>query len=174
MFSSKIKTIVTGVEMFHKEVDRGEAGDNLGTPNVLVYFNDSRYFVAWCQARRYAPRHGFGRSWIHQRPQEIQGPTLRPYQGRRYKTQIIYQFIEFLGGRHTPFVSNYRPQLFTRTADVTCVINLPQKDAMVMPGDNVAVEVELLSDVPIENGSRFTIREGGKTVGTGVVTEITE
>lgn len=71
------------------------------------------------------------------------------------------------GGRHTPFVSNYRPQLFTRTADVTAVINLPADVTMVMPGDNVAVDVELYQDVAIENGSRFTVREGGKTVATG-------
>jgi elongation factor Tu len=78
------------------------------------------------------------------------------------------------GGRHTAFVSNYRPQLFTRTADVTCTITLPDDVAMVMPGDNVACTVQLFSDLAIEHGSRFTVREGGKTVATGVVTEIVE
>lgn len=147
-FGSKIKAAVTGIEMFHKELDRGEAGDNLG---VLL--------------------RGLKRDDIRRGMVLAQPGTIKSH--KNFNAQL-YALTKDEGGRHTPFVSNYQPQLFTRTADITCKIILPDDVPMVMPGDNVKVKVELFTDVAIENGSRFTIREGGKTVATGVVTEITD
>ena len=147
-FGKKQKIAVTGLEMFHKELDRGEAGDNLG---VLL---------------RGVKRDEIRRGMVLAAP-----GTVKAY--KKFKAQL-YALTKEEGGRHTPFVSNYRPQLFTRTADITCVVTLPDDVTMVMPGDNVAASVELMSDLALETGSRFTVREGGKTVATGVITELVE
>ena len=132
--------------MFHKELDRGEAGDNLG---VLL---------------RGVKREQIRRGMVLAAPGTIKAQ-------KKFRAQL-YALTKEEGGRHTPFVTNYRPQLFTRTADVTCTVSLPDDVTMVMPGDNVPCTIDLFTEVAIENGSRFTIREGGKTVATGVVTEI--
>jgi elongation factor Tu len=145
-FGSKLKCAVTGLEMFHKELERGEAGDNLG---ILL---------------RGVKRDQIRRGMVLAKPGSIQSQ-------KKFKAQL-YALTKEEGGRHTPFVSNYRPQLFTRTADVTCVINLPDSVQMVMPGDNVEVTIDLITDIAIEKGGRFTVRDGGKTVGTGVITEV--
>jgi elongation factor Tu len=141
----KQKVAVTGIEMFHKEVDRGEAGDNLG---VLL---------------RGVKREDIRRGMVLAAPGSITSH-------KKFKVQM-YSLTKEEGGRHTPFVSNYRPQLFTRTADVTCIVTLPDPSAMVMPGDQVEANLELFQDLAMEAGSRFTLREGGKTVATGIVTE---
>jgi elongation factor Tu len=147
-YGSKLKVAVTGLEMFHKELDRGEAGDNLG---VLL---------------RGVKRDDIRRGMVLSAPGSIKSH-------RSFKAQI-YALTKDEGGRHTPFVSNYRPQLFSRTADVTCTVTLPDSVQMVMPGDNVETVVNLIQDIAIEPGSRFTLREGGKTVATGVVTELND
>lgn len=140
------KTVVTGVEMFHKELDRGEAGDQIG-----------------------ALLRGVDRDTVR-RGQVLCAPgTVRPY--RRFKAQI-YVLTKEEGGRHTPFHGNYRPQMYFRTADVTASLALPEGMEIVMPGDNISCDVELISPLAIEKGSRFTVREGGKTVGTGIVAEV--
>lgn len=143
---SVVKTTVTGVEMFHKELDRGEAGDQVG-----------------------ALLRGIDRDAVR-RGQVLCAPgTVRPY--RRFKAQL-YILTKEEGGRHTPFAGNYRPQVYFRTADMTASLALPEGVEIVMPGDNLECEVELISPLAIEKGSRFTMREGGKTVGTGMVTEV--
>jgi elongation factor Tu len=147
-FGSKLKVAVTGLEMFHKELDRGEAGDNLG---VLL---------------RGLKREDIRRGMVLAAPGSIKAH-------KNFKAQI-YALTKDEGGRHTPFVTNYQPQLFVRTADVTCTLHLPPDVNMVMPGDNVTVDVELMQDIAIEKGSRFTVREGGKTIATGVVTELVD
>ena len=142
------KTVVTGVEMFHKELDRGEAGDQIG-----------------------ALLRGIDRDAVR-RGQVLCAPgSVRP--ARRFTAQL-YILTKEEGGRHTPFHGNYRPQVYFRTADVTASLTLPEGTEIVMPGDNLSCAVELLSPLAIEKGSRFTIREGGKTVGTGMVAEIHE
>lgn len=141
-----IKTVVTGVEMFHKELDRGEAGDQIG-----------------------ALLRGIDRDAVR-RGQVLCAPgSMRPFQ--RFAAQI-YILTKEEGGRHTPFHGNYRPQMYFRTADVTASLTLPAEMDIVMPGDNLTCQVELISPLAIEKGSRFTIREGGKTVGTGLVAEL--
>lgn len=143
---SVVKTTVTGVEMFHKELDRGEAGDQVG-----------------------ALLRGIDRDAVR-RGQVLCAPgTVRPY--RRFKAQL-YVLTKEEGGRHTPFAGNYRPQVYFRTADMTASLVLPEGVEIVMPGDNLGCEMELISPLAIEKGSRFTMREGGKTVGTGMVTEV--
>lgn len=142
------KTVVTGVEMFRKTLDRGEAGDNIG---VLL--------------------RGIKRNEV-QRGQVIAAPgTITPH--TRFKARV-YVLTEKEGGRHKPFFSGYRPQFYFRTTDVTGVISLPPDVNMVMPGDNVDMQVELISRIAMEKELRFAIREGGKTVGAGTVTEIIE
>ncbi len=140
------KTTVTGVEMFRKLLDEGQAGDNVG-----------------CLLR------GIDRTEV-ERGQVLALPgSITPH--RKYKA-AVYVLRTDEGGRHKPFFPGYRPQFYIRTLDVTGVINLPQGVDMVMPGDNVEMEVELISPVALETGSRFAIREGGRTVGAGSITEI--
>ncbi|MBP1041294.1 elongation factor Tu [Vagococcus sp. BWB3-3] len=142
------KTTVTGVEMFRKLLDYAEAGDNIG-----------------------ALLRGVAREEI-ERGQVLAAPgTITPHTNF---TAEVYVLSKEEGGRHTPFFGNYRPQFYFRTTDVTGVINLPEGTEMVMPGDNVAIDVELIHPIAIEAGTRFSIREGGRTVGSGVVSEITK
>ena len=142
------KTVVTGIEMFRKLLDFAEAGDNIG-----------------------ALLRGVNRDEI-QRGQVLAKPgTVHPH--THFKAQV-YVLTKEEGGRHTPFVSNYRPQFYFRTTDVTGVITLPEGTEMVMPGDNVEMEVQLIAPIAVEQGTKFTIREGGRTVGAGNVTEIIE
>ena len=140
------KTVLTGLEMFHKQLDVAEAGDNIG-----------------------ALLRGIARVQI-QRGQVLAKPgSVHPH--TKFKAQV-YVLTKEEGGRHTPFVSNYRPQFYFRTTDVTGVITLPEGTDMVMPGDNVVMNVELIAPIAIETGTKFSIREGGHTVGAGNVTEI--
>jgi elongation factor Tu len=140
------KTTVTGVEMFRKLLDYAEAGDNIG-----------------------ALLRGVAREDI-QRGQVLAAPgTITPH---TKFTAEVYVLSKEEGGRHTPFFTNYRPQFYFRTTDVTGVCQLPEGTEMVMPGDNVAMEVDLIHPIAIEEGTRFSIREGGRTVGSGVVTSI--
>ncbi|MBP3851945.1 MAG: elongation factor Tu [Erysipelotrichaceae bacterium] len=141
-------TVITGLEMFHKQLDEAQAGDNIG-----------------------ALLRGIARTDI-QRGQVLAKPgTVHPH--TKFKAQV-YVLTKEEGGRHTPFVSNYRPQFYFRTTDVTGVITLPEGTDMVMPGDNVEMNVELIAPIALENGTRFSIREGGHTVGAGNVIEINE
>jgi elongation factor Tu len=142
------KSVVTGIEMFRKSLDYAEAGDNAG---VLL--------------------RGINRDDV-ERGQVLAKPgSVTPH--KKFKASV-YVLSKEEGGRHTPFFSNYRPQFYFRTTDVTGVIELPQGVEMVMPGDNVEMTVELISMVALENGTKFSIREGGRTVGAGTVTEIME
>jgi elongation factor Tu len=142
------KTIVTGIEMFRKTLDEGRAGDNLG---LLL--------------------RGVKREDI-ERGQVICAPgTITPH--THFKAQI-YVLTKEEGGRHTPFFTKYRPQFYFRTTDVTGTISLPDDVEMVMPGDNVSINVELITPIAMEKEVRFAIREGGRTIGSGVVTEITK
>jgi elongation factor Tu len=142
------KSVVTGVEMFRKILDRGEAGDNVG---LLLRGIDKKDI---------------------KRGQIIAHPnTIKPY--TKFKAEV-YILKKEEGGRHTPFHNNYRPQFFIRTLDITGTIQLPAGVDMVMPGDNVTINVELIYPVAIGQGLRFAIREGGRTVGAGQVTEIIE
>ena len=140
------KTVVTGIEMFRKQLDFAEAGDNAG---VLL--------------------RGISREQV-QRGQVLAKPgTVTPH--TKFEAQV-YVLSKEEGGRHTPFFSNYRPQFYFRTTDVTGVVTLPEGTEMVMPGDNVNMSVELIAPIAIENGTKFSIREGGRTVGAGTVTKI--
>ena len=142
------KTVVTGVEMFRKLLDQGEAGDNVG---LLL--------------------RGINKEDV-QRGQVLCAPgTITPHKKCKAEAYIL---TKEEGGRHTPFFTGYRPQFYFRTTDVTGVVTLPKGTEMVMPGDNVAVEVELITPIAMEKEVRFAIREGGRTVGAGVVTEIIE
>ncbi|HWD38951.1 MAG TPA: elongation factor Tu [Fimbriimonas sp.] len=144
------KTVCTGIEMFRKTLDYCEAGDNVG---LLL--------------------RGVDRTSI-ERGQVVAKPgTIKPH--RKFKAEV-YVLSKDEGGRHTPFVSGYRPQFFFRTTDVTGTLNLPTGVEMVMPGDNVTMDIELIEGKPVamEQGSKFAIREGGRTVGAGTITEITE
>ena len=140
------KTTVTGVEMFRKLLDSGEAGDNVG---CLI---------------RGVEREGVERGQVLAAPGSITPHT-------RFKAEA-YVLTKEEGGRHTPFFTNYRPQFYFRTTDVTGVVTLPEGTEMVMPGDNVTVEVELIAPIAMDEGLRFAIREGGRTVGAGVVASI--
>ena len=142
------KTVVTGIEMFRKQLDYAEAGDNAG---VLL--------------------RGIDRSEV-ERGQVLAKPgSVHPH--KKFKAQV-YVLSKEEGGRHTPFFTNYRPQFYFRTTDVTGVVTLPEGTEMVMPGDNVTMTVELIAPIAVENGTKFSIREGGHTVGAGSVTEIIE
>jgi len=142
------KTVVTGVEMFRKLLDQAEAGDNIG---VLL--------------------RGIQRDEI-ERGQVLAKPgTIHPH--TKFKSEV-YVLTKEEGGRHTPFFNGYRPQFYFRTTDVTGVIELPAGTEMVMPGDNIAMTIELITPIAIEKGLRFAIREGGRTVGSGIVSEILE
>ena len=144
----KRKVVVTGIEMFRKLLDYAEAGDNIG-----------------------ALLRGVQRNEI-ERGQVLSKPgTIHPH--TKFKGEV-YVLTKDEGGRHTPFFNNYRPQFYFRTTDVTGVITLPEGTEMCMPGDNVKMEVELITPIAIEKGLRFAIREGGRTVGSGVVSEIEE
>ncbi|WP_067729217.1 elongation factor Tu [Oceanobacillus damuensis] len=140
------KTTVTGVEMFRKLLDYAEAGDNIG---ALL---------------RGVAREDINRGQVLAKPGSITPHT-------NFKSEV-YVLSKEEGGRHTPFFSNYRPQFYFRTTDVTGVIQLPEGVEMVMPGDNIEMTVELISPIAIEDGTRFSIREGGRTVGSGVVSSI--
>ena len=142
------KTVCTGLEMFRKMLDFAEAGDNVGALLRGVQRTEIERGQVIC-------KHG----------------SIKPH--TKYKGQV-YVLTKDEGGRHTPFFNNYRPQFYFRTTDVTGVINLPEGTEMCMPGDNVVMDVELITPIAIEAGLRFAIREGGRTVGSGVVTEINE
>ena len=141
------KTIVTGVEMFRKLLDQGEAGDNIG---ALL---------------RGTKREEVERGQVLAKPGSITPHT-------KFKAEA-YILTKEEGGRHTPFFTNYRPQFYFRTTDVTGVVTLPEGTEMVMPGDNVSMDVELIAPIAMDDGLRFAIREGGRTVGAGVVASIT-
>ncbi|MDE0119371.1 MAG: elongation factor Tu [Bdellovibrionales bacterium] len=142
------KTVVTGIEMFRKELDQGEAGDNAG-----------------CLLR------GVDKEDV-ERGQVLAAPgTITPH--KKFKCEC-YILTKDEGGRHTAFLNGYRPQFYFRTTDVTGAITLPKGTEMVMPGDNATMEVELISPIAMEKGSKFAVREGGRTVGAGVVTEVLE
>jgi elongation factor Tu len=140
------KTVVTGVEMFRKLLDQGQAGDNIG---ALI--------------------RGVGREEV-ERGQVLAKPgSIKPHTD--FKSEV-YVLSKDEGGRHTPFFGNYRPQFYFRTTDVTGTVELPEGTEMVMPGDNVALGIKLIAPIAMDVGQRFTIREGGRTVGAGVVAEI--
>jgi elongation factor Tu len=141
-------TVVTGVEMFRKILDEGQAGDNVG-----------------CLLR------GVGREEIERGQVLCKPGSITPH--TKFKAQV-YCLKKEEGGRHTPFFNGYRPQFYFRTTDVTGVANLPEGTEMVMPGDNIEMTVELIQPIAMDEGLRFAIREGGRTVGSGVVTEIIE
>ena len=142
-----VKTIITGVEMFRKLLDRGEAGDNIG---ALL---------------RGTKREDVERGQVVAKPGSITPHT-------KFKAEA-YVLTKEEGGRHTPFFTNYRPQFYFRTTDVTGIVHLPEGVEMVMPGDNVSMDVELIAPIAMDEGLRFAIREGGRTVGAGVVAKIT-
>jgi elongation factor Tu len=142
------KTVCTGVEMFRKVLDEGRAGDNIG---VLL--------------------RGIKREQVERGQVVAQGNSITPY--TRFKTEA-YILTKEEGGRHTPFFNGYRPQFYFRTTDVTGVVTLPEGVEMVMPGDNVSVEVNLITPIAMEKELRFAIREGGKTVGAGVISDTIE
>jgi elongation factor Tu len=142
------KTVVTGVEMFRKLMDEAEAGDNIG-----------------CLLRG-VDRKEIERGMVLAKPGSIKPHT--KFHGE------VYVLTKEEGGRHTPFFKGYRPQFFFRTTDVTGTIELPEGVEMVMPGDNVEMDIELITPIAVEEGLRFAIREGGRTVGAGVVSSIKE
>jgi elongation factor Tu len=139
-------TVVTGVEMFKKNLDQGQAGDNAG-----------------CLLRG-TKREDIERGQVLCKPGSITPHT-------KFMAEV-YVLKKEEGGRHTPFFTGYRPQFYFRTTDVTGVANLPEGTEMVMPGDNVQMEIELIQPIAMDQGLRFAIREGGRTVGSGVVTEV--
>ncbi|MEA2340345.1 MAG: elongation factor Tu, partial [Solirubrobacteraceae bacterium] len=141
-------TVVTGVEMFRKILDEGRAGDNVG-----------------CLLRG-TKREDIQRGQVLCKPKSITPHT-------KFKSEV-YVLKKEEGGRHTPFFTGYRPQFYFRTTDVTGAAHLPEGVEMVMPGDNVQMEIELIQPIAMDAGLRFAIREGGRTVGSGVVTEIVE
>ena len=142
------KTVITGVEMFRKLLDQAEAGDNVG---LLL---------------RGIQRNEIERGQVLAKPGSIHPHT-------KFKAQV-YVLTKEEGGRHTPFFNGYRPQFYFRTTDVTGVIDLPAGTEMVMPGDNIDMTIELITPIAMEKGLRFAIREGGRTVGSGIVSEIIE
>ncbi|MEA3436221.1 MAG: EF-Tu/IF-2/RF-3 family GTPase, partial [Thermodesulfobacteriota bacterium] len=143
-----LKTVCTGVEMFRKLLDEGRAGDNIG---VLI--------------------RGTKREEV-ERGQVVAVPgSIKPY--TKFEAEV-YILSKEEGGRHTPFFSGYRPQFYFRTTDVTGILNLPEGVEMVMPGDNIKISAELITPIAMEKELRFAIREGGRTVGAGVVSEIIE
>jgi len=142
------KTVVTGVEMFRKILDRGEAGDNVG---LLM---------------RGVDKDELERGMVVAKPGSVKPHT-------KFKAEV-YVLTKEEGGRHTPFFTGYRPQFYFRTTDVTGVANLPKDVEMVMPGDNITMDVELITPIAMEEGLRFAIREGGRTIGAGVIASISE
>jgi elongation factor Tu len=148
MGAENLKSVVTGVEMFRKILDRGEAGDNVGLLLRGIEKTEIRRGMVICKPGSVTPH-------------------------AKFKAEV-YVLSKEEGGRHTPFFNKYRPQFYLRTTDVTGEIMLPEGVEMVMPGDNVTIEVELINKVAMEKGLRFAIREGGRTVGAGQVTEIAD
>jgi len=146
MGAENLKSVVTGVEMFRKILDRGEAGDNVGLLLRGIEKTDIRRGMVICKPG-----------------------SVKPHQ--KFKAEV-YVLSKEEGGRHTPFFNEYRPQFYFRTTDVTGEIKLPENVEMVMPGDNLTIEVDLINKIAMEKGLRFAIREGGRTVGAGQVTEI--
>ena len=146
MGAKKLKSTITGVEMFRKILDRGEAGDNVG---ILL---------------RGIEKDQISRGMVITKPGSV-----TPHS--KFKAEV-YILKKEEGGRHTPFHKNYRPQFYVRTTDVTGTINLPDGVEMVMPGDNLTITVDLIQPIALNDGLRFAIREGGRTVGAGQVTEI--
>ena len=146
MGAEKLSSTVTGVEMFRKILDRGEAGDNVGILLRGIEKADIKRGMVICKPGSVTPH-------------------------AKFKAEV-YVLKKEEGGRHTPFHNNYRPQFYVRTTDVTGTINLPDGVEMVMPGDNLTITVDLISTVALNKGLRFAIREGGRTVGAGQVTEI--
>ena len=146
MGAKDLKSTITGVEMFRKILDRGQAGDNAGLLLRGIEKTDIRRGMIICKPGSVTPHAHF-------------------------KAEV-YVLSKEEGGRHTPFFNKYRPQFYLRTTDVTGEIMLPEKVEMVMPGDNLTIEVKLINKVALEKGLRFAIREGGRTVGAGQVTEI--
>jgi elongation factor Tu len=142
----KMKSVVTGIEMFRKLLDRGEAGDNAGLLLRGIEKNDVQRGMVVCKPNSVTPH-------------------------KKFECEV-YVLSKEEGGRHTPFFNNYRPQFYFRTTDVTGIVELPKDREMVMPGDNLRLVTELISPVAMEEGLRFAIREGGRTVGAGVVTKI--
>ena len=142
------KTVCTGVEMFNKLLDRGEAGDNIGALLRGVEKNDVQRGQVLAKPGSITPHHKF--------------------------VGTIYCLTQAEGGRHSPFFPGYRPQFFFVTTDITGTVTLPEGKQMIMPGDNSEIHVELIHPVAMEKGLRFAIREGGRTVASGQVTEITE
>ena len=142
----KLTSTVTGVEMFRKILDRGEAGDNVGLLLRGIDKNEIKRGMVVCKQGSVTPH-------------------------TKFKAEI-YVLKKEEGGRHTPFFNNYRPQFYFRTTDVTGEVKLPENVEMVMPGDNVTIEVTLIYPIAMEKGLRFAIREGGRTVGAGQVTEV--
>ena len=142
------KTVITGIEMFRKLLDYAEAGDNIG-----------------------ALLRGIQRTEIERGQVLCKPGSIKPH--TKFHGQV-YILTKEEGGRHTPFFNNYRPQFYFRTTDVTGVVSLPAGTEMCMPGDNVEMDVELITPIAIEEGLRFAIREGGRTVGSGVVTKVNE
>jgi len=147
-FGASAKTVVTGVEMFRKMLDEGLAGDNVG---LLL--------------------RGVGKDEIERGMVLAKPGSITPH--TKFKAEV-YVLTKEEGGRHTPFFPGYRPQFYFRTTDVTGTITLPEGVEMVMPGDNVQMTIELIAPIAMEKELRFAIREGGRTVGAGVVTEIIE
>jgi elongation factor Tu len=147
-FDKQAKTVVTGVEMFRKMLDEGQAGDNVG-----------------CLLR------GIDKEAIERGQVLAKTGSIKPH--KKFEGEV-YVLKKEEGGRHTPFFTNYRPQFYIRTTDVTGSVDLPEGVKMVMPGDNITMTVELITTVALEEQMRFAIREGGKTVGAGVVTKILE
>ena len=148
MGAQDLNSTVTGVEMFRKILDRGEAGDNVGLLLRGIDKQDIRRGMIICKPNSVTPH-------------------------KKFKAEV-YVLSKEEGGRHTPFFNKYRPQFYFRTTDVTGEVKLPQGVEMVMPGDNVTFEIELINEIAMEKGLRFAIREGGRTVGAGQVTEILE
>ncbi len=148
MGAENLKSVVTGVEMFRKILDRGEAGDNVGLLLRGIEKTDIRRGMVICKPG-----------------------SVKPHS--KFKAEV-YVLSKEEGGRHTPFFNNYRPQFYFRTTDVTGEISLPANVEMVMPGDNITIDVTLINKIAMEKGLRFAIREGGRTVGAGQVTEIVE
>jgi elongation factor Tu len=142
------KTVVTGVEMFRKLLDQGQAGDNIG---ALI--------------------RGVGREEVERGQVLCKPGSIKPHTDF---TAEVYVLSKDEGGRHTPFFANYRPQFYFRTTDVTGMVELPEGTEMVMPGDNVTLGVKLIAPIAMDQGLRFAIREGGRTVGAGVVGTITK
>jgi elongation factor Tu len=142
------KTVVTGVEMFRKLLDQGQAGDNIG---ALI--------------------RGVGRDEVERGQVLCKPGSIKPHTDF---TAEVYVLSKDEGGRHTPFFANYRPQFYFRTTDVTGMVELPEGTEMVMPGDNVTLGVKLIAPIAMDQGLRFAIREGGRTVGAGVVGTITK